>query len=146
VLVSLFLTLLLAAWLGAISSTLHWLMMLHGHLLLMVLSIHLWLMMHHLLIPMLSVRSVNVLGSFVHVGLVSPTGVIVAVNIFSLVVVPVVLGLMFLTVFFTAHSCSLAVTFIHVPGPVFSFSCSSFASRSNAFSNFAMLRAFGPVE
>ncbi len=70
--------------------------MMHRHLLLMVLSIHLLLMMHHLLIrPMLPVSSVYVFVSFVHLGLVSLSGVIVAVNIFPLVLVAML---------FTAHS------------------------------------------
>ena len=113
--------------------------MLHSHLLLMVLSIHLLLMMHHLLIcRMLPVSSICVFGSFVYLGLVSLSGVIIAVNIFSL---------MLWSMFFTAHSCALAVMFSHVLRLAFlTFSCSSFASCSNAFSDFAVLRAFGLVE
>ena len=84
------------------------LVMLSGHLLLMMLSIHLLLMIHRLL-PM---SRAFVLDSFVvRPGLVSLSVVIVAVKIFSLVFVPVVLGPMLLAMFFTAHSCSLAVMF-----------------------------------
>ena len=88
------------------------LVMLSGHLLLMMLSIHLLLMIHRLL-PM---SRAFVLDSFV-VGprLVSLNVVIVAVKIFSLVFVPVILGPKFLGVFFTAHSCSLAVMFSEFP-------------------------------
>lgn len=134
-----FLLLLTATWARAIASSLHLLMMLSHHLLLlMMLSIHLLLTMHHLLIrPMLPVSSVCVFGSFVHLGLVSLSGVIVAVKIFLFVFVPM---------FFPGHSRSLAVMFSHVPDPVFSFSRASFASRANALSAFAVLRAFALVE
>ena len=84
------------------------LVMLSGHLLLMMLSIHLLLMIHRLL-PM---SRAFVLDSFVvGPGLVSLNVVIVAVKIFSFVFVPVVLGPKLLAMFFTAHSCSLAVMF-----------------------------------
>ena len=95
------------------------LVMLSGHLLLMMLSIHLLLMIHRLL-PM---SRAFVLDSFVvRPGLVSLNVVIVAVKIFSLVFVPVILGPKLLAMFFTAHSCSLAVMFSDVSRLVLNFS------------------------
>lgn len=99
-----------------------------------MLSIHLLLAMHHLLIHRLLVMtSAHVFVSFVHFGLVPLSGVIVAMNIFSFVFVPV---------FFTAHSCSLAV-FGDLPRFVLAFSRSGFGSSANAF---AVLRALALVE
>ena len=140
-LISLFLALLLLLRLGlTISSTLHRLMMLSHHLLLMVLGVHWLLMMHHLLIhPMLSVTSIYVFVSFVHFGLVTLSGVIVAMNVFSLVFVPVsIFSRVLVAVFFTGHSCSLAAMFSHVPTTVFGLSGSSFAPSANASSAFAL--------
>ena len=114
-------------------------MMLSHHLLLMVLGVHWLLMMHHLLIhPMLPVTSIYVFVSFVHFGLVTLSGVIVAMNVFSLVFVPVIFARMLVAMFFTAHSCSLAAMFSHVPTTVFGLSGSSFASSANASSAFAL--------
>ena len=79
------------------------LVMLSGHLLLMMLSIHLLLMIHRLL----SVNRAFVLDSFVVGRLVSLNVVIVPVKIFSLVLVPVVLGPKLLSMCFTAHPCCL---------------------------------------
>ena len=94
------------------------LVMLSGHLLLMMLSIHLLLMIHRLL-PM---SRAFVLDSFVvGPGLVSLNVVIVAVKVFSFVFVPVILGPKLLAMFFTAHSCSLAVMFTDVSGLVPAF-------------------------
>ena len=85
------------------------LVMLSGHLLLMMLSIHLLLMIHRVL-PM---SRAFVLDSFVvRPGLVS----------LNVVIVPVILGPKLLGMFFTAHSCSLAVMFTDVPRLVLSFS------------------------
>ena len=96
------------------------LVMLRIHLLLMMLSIHLLLMIHRLL-PM---SRACVLDSLVvGPGLVSLI-VIIAVKIFSLVFVPVILGPKLLGMFFTAHSCSLAVMSSDVSRLVLSFSCS----------------------
>ena len=94
------------------------LMMLSGHLLLMMLSIHLLLMIHRVL----PLSCAFVLDSFVvHPDLVSLNVVIVPVKIFSLVFGPLILGPKFLGVFFTAHSCSLAVMLTDVPRLVLSF-------------------------
>ena len=85
------------------------LVMLSGHLLLMMLSIHLLLMIHRLL-PM---NRAFVLDSFVvGAGLVS----------LNVVIVAVILGPKLLGMFFTAHSCSLAVMFTDVSRLVLSFS------------------------
>jgi len=134
-----FLSLLLAtALLRGFSSTLHWRTMLRHHLLLVVLSIHLLLTTHHLLIHrLLVVTSAHVFGSFVmHLGLVS----------FSDVLIAVVFAGVLVAMFLAAHSCSQAAMFSHVPGPASSFSGSSFASNANALSGLAVLRAFGLVE
>ena len=103
------------------------LMMLSPHFFLLMLSSHLLLMMLHLLIHgILAVRRASLLASFVmHLGLVSPSVVIVAGKVFSLVFVPV---------FFGIHSFSLPAMFSHFPGFVFTLSCSSFASSANALS------------
>jgi len=94
------------------------LVMLRIHLLLMMLSIHLLLMIHRLP-PM---NRAFVLDSFVVGRLVSLNVVIVAVEIFSLVFVPVILAPKLLGMFCTAHPCSLAVMFSDVSRLVLSFS------------------------
>jgi hypothetical protein len=84
------------------------LMMQRTHLLLVMLSGHLLLMIHR----MLPMSGVFVLDSFVvRPGLVS----------LNVVIVPVVLGPKLLAMFFTAHSCSLAV-FSDISRLVLSFS------------------------
>jgi hypothetical protein len=84
------------------------LVMLSGHLLLVMLRIHLLLMIHRLL----AMSRAFVLDSFVvGAGLVS----------LNVVIVPVILGPKLLGMFFTAHSCSLAVMFTKVSRLVLSF-------------------------
>jgi hypothetical protein len=134
------LLLLLAARLRAIpASTLRMLsahlllMMLSPHFFLLMLSSHLLLMMLHLLIHgILAVCRASLLASFVmHLGLVSPSVVIVAGKVFSLVFVPV----------FGIRSFSLPAMFSHLPRLVLTLSCPSFASSANALSALTLARA-----
>jgi hypothetical protein len=117
----------------------HLLVMLLGHHLLMMLRVHLLLMVLHLLLihRMLSATSVSVLGSVggVQLGLISLSVVLVPVEIFSVVRVPLIPVLIFgsdLVAVFSrfACSCALAVMFSHVPGIVFSVSGSRCGSDS----------------
>ena len=135
-----FLLLLLAARLRAIpASTLRMLsahlllMMLSPHFFLLMLSSHLLLMMLHLLIHgILAVCRASLVASFVmHLGLVSPSVVIVAGKVFSLVFVPV----------FGIRSFSLPAMFSHLPRLVLTLSCPSFASSANALSALTLARA-----
>jgi hypothetical protein len=95
----------------------------HSHLLLMMLSIHLLLAMHHLLIhAVLALPGTRLVGSFVHSGLVSSNVLIVAVKIFSPAFISGILGPTFFAMLFTAaHSRSLALIFSDVPRLVLSF-------------------------
>jgi hypothetical protein len=81
------------------------------HLLRMMLSIHLLLPMHHLLIhPMLALTSACLVGSFVHFCLVSSNVLVVAMKVFSPAFIAGVLGATFFTMFFAAaHSCALTL-------------------------------------
>ena len=143
------------------------LLMLSAHLLLMMLRTHLLLMMHLLIHRMLIHRMLihcmlihSVLihrmlirpmlvhcmlpSVFSHVVgvrfcLVSPNLLLVAVNIFSLLRVPLVVARMFVAMFFASHSCSLGLmSGARVSSFVFSFSCPGCACRSNALCAFPL--------
>ena len=130
--------LLLSALLRAISSTLHLrmlpghflLLMLSAHLLLMMLRTHLLLMMHLLIHRVLAVSRASLLAAF-------------AGTHFSVVALKV---LVIASVFVPIHSFSLPAMFSHLPGLVFTLSCSRFASSANALSALSLPRAFALVE
>ena len=131
-------------------------MMLRAHLLGMMLRAHLLLMMHLLIHPVLIhpvlihpmlIHPVLVRCMLVHcmlpsvfshvVGvrfcLASTDLLLVAVNIFSLLRVPLVVARMFVPMFFASHSCSLGLMFSgRVSSFVFTFSRSGCACGSNA--------------
>ena len=146
VLVWLFLALLLLAALRVIAAS-RWRMMLRAHLLLMMhLLIH-PVLIHPVLIHRMLIRPMLVRCMLVHcmlpsvfshvVGvrfcLVSTDLLLVAVNIFSLLRVPLVVTRMFVPMFFASHSCSLALMFSgRVSSFVFTFSRSGCPSGCNA--------------
>ena len=74
----------------------------------------------------------------VHFGLVSLKISLLVHVIFGSVLVPV---------FFSIHSCSLAVVFSHVPGLVFTFTCTrSSCSAESLFTALALPHTFALVE
>ena len=143
VLVWLFLALLLlSARLGAISSTLHlWVLAAH----LSVTRSHLWIARHLILHVRLASRtsgSAHVAG--VHLGLVSAHVAGVHLGLVSPHVphVALISGLELVRVFFTVHSCSLAVMFSHVPGLVFNIRAFTAASSCTCVRAFTVVMAF----
>ena len=140
-----------ASWLRSMPSHLlmmgSQLLMMRGQLLvlrchlLMMLRVHLLVMMLLLLIYSIrSVSSASMFSHFVGVRVVSLNVLAVAMKIFSFVLVPVIVGRVLVAVFFTVHSCSLAMIFSgHVSNFVFSFSRSGCPCGSNALCAFAVL-------
>ena len=123
----------------------HLLMMLGSHLLLMMLRAHLLLMMLHLLIHrmlihrMLPVSRTAVFSHLVVVyfSLVALEILLIAVKIF--IPVPVVVGRVFVPVFFASHSCSLGMMFsARVSTCLFTFSCTGSSCGSNTLRAFAL--------
>ena len=113
--------------------------MLRGHLLLMMLRAHLLLMMLHLLIHrMLSVTSTAVFSHLVVcLRLVALEILLIAVKIF--IPVPVVVGRVFVPVFFTSHPCALGMLFSGRISTFFNFPRTGFSCGTNTLCAFAVL-------
>jgi hypothetical protein len=107
-----------------------------------IASTHLSVPRHLLIHGMLAVSRASLLAYFAgtHFSLVALKVLLVAVKIFSFVPVPAILCGLFVPVF-GIHSFSLPAMFSHLPGLVFTLSCSSFASSANALSALTFARA-----
>ena len=159
------LLLLLAARVWAIPSASHLRMfpsaslrVLSAHFFLLMLSSHLGMTRFHLGIAsthlsvprpllthgMLAVSRASLLASFagMHFSLVALKVLVVAVKIFSFVAVPRAVLAGCSCRVRCIHPFSLPAMFSHLPGLVFTLSCSSFASSANALSGLTLSCAF----